>query len=159
MTYKIEVRGVKELNDFLKSLPRGTLRVALEAATEYLIGNERRGLKHQPPRVVHGPGNPYRWQTEKQRRAYFATDGFGAGIPYRRTGKSADWTVKILNNGYQAKIENKVGYIDFVQGKWQQRGHVADKWRKIQDIISTNMTGAMRAANQAVARWLKERNK
>lgn len=30
---------------------------------------------------------PIAWQTEKRRRAYFATDGFGRGIPTRRTGE------------------------------------------------------------------------
>jgi len=39
------------------------------------------------------PGNVFRpidWTSDKQRRAYFATDGFGAGIPYRRkTGASS----------------------------------------------------------------------
>ncbi|MFH0938248.1 MAG: hypothetical protein V1899_03070 [Planctomycetota bacterium] len=29
---------------------------------------------------------PVNWDSERQRRAYFASDGFGAGIPYRRTG-------------------------------------------------------------------------
>lgn len=28
---------------------------------------------------------PIQWDTEKQRRAFFATNGFGQGIPYRRT--------------------------------------------------------------------------
>lgn len=30
---------------------------------------------------------PIQWTSERQRRAYFATDGFGHGIPYRRTGR------------------------------------------------------------------------
>lgn len=30
---------------------------------------------------------PVQWDSERQRRAYFATNGFGAGIPYRRTHK------------------------------------------------------------------------
>lgn len=28
---------------------------------------------------------PIQWDSERQKRAYFATNGFGAGIPYRRT--------------------------------------------------------------------------
>lgn len=161
MTYKIEVRGIKEVQDFLKSLPRGTIRAALKAAAEYLLGNDQRGLKRQPPRVQHGPGNPYQWQSEKQRRAFFATDGFGGGIPYRRTGKSKNWTVRTLRRGYQARIENKDagGYMDFVQGKWQQRGHIKDGWRKLTDIISTNVRGMMRAAQLAANRFLKDKGK
>ncbi len=35
---------------------------------------------------------PIQWDSEKQRRAFFATNGFGNGIPYSRTGDLA-WTV------------------------------------------------------------------
>ncbi len=35
------------------------------------------------------PKYPIRWKSEKQRRAFFATDGFGKGIPYKRIGKLA----------------------------------------------------------------------
>jgi hypothetical protein len=159
MTYKIDVRGVKEVTDFLKSVPLGTIRAALSAAAEYLVGNDRRGLKHQPPRVQHGPGNPYKWQSEKQRRAYFATNGFGGGIPYKRTGKSKQWTVKAQNGGYQAQITSGAPYEQFLRGQNQQRGHAADGWRKIEAIITTNLRGMTRAANQAVARWLKAKKK
>lgn len=36
-----------------------------------------------PPATVH---YPIVWTSEKQRRAYYASDGFGGGIPYKRTG-------------------------------------------------------------------------
>ena len=50
------------------------------------------------------PGSPIKypvqWDSEKQRRAYFATKGFGAGIPYQRTGAyEAGWTV--AKTGYK----------------------------------------------------------
>jgi hypothetical protein len=54
------------------------------------------------------------------------------------------------------KIVNKSPYADYVQGVEQQRGHWADKWRKTRDIMWDNMAGMLRAANQAVARWLKD---
>ena len=159
MTYKIDVRGVKEVTDFLKSVPLGTIRAALLAASEYLVGNDRRGLKHQPPRVQHGPGNPYQWQSEKQRRAYFATNGFGGGIPYKRTGKSKGWTIKLQKDGYQSQITSGAPYEQYLRGDNQQRGHAADGWRKIEAIITTSLRGMTQAANQAIARWLKERRK
>lgn len=38
---------------------------------------------------MHKPGDeieyPVHWDSKKQRRAFFATDGFGAGIPTQRT--------------------------------------------------------------------------
>lgn len=42
---------------------------------------------------------PVHWDSEKQRRAYFATNGFGAGIPYKRTGN--------YENGWRV---DKTGY-------------------------------------------------
>ena len=155
---KLETRGLDKVNAYLKSLPRGTLRAALAAFSLYLIGNDQRGLKHYPARVEHGPGNPYQWQSEKQRRAYFATNGFGGGIPYRRTGTLKNsWEVKETRGGYQNQIVNTSPYSQFVQGDDQQRGHAADKWRQYGEIIKTNMAGAMRAAQQAANRWLKSK--
>ena len=47
-------------------------------------------LRREPP-VFRGKRT---WNSEKQRRAYFATDGFGHGIPYRRTGQYPEgWRV------------------------------------------------------------------
>jgi len=158
---KLDVRGLKEVKAFLKDEPRGSIRVALQAFVEYIIGNERRGLKKEPKRVQHGPGNPYQWQSEKQRKAYFASDGFGAGIPYARTHKlSTGWTSTPKQDGYKQIIENKnAPYADFVPGVIQQRGHWADGWRKVRDVIADNFRGAVAEANRAVSKWLKERQK
>lgn len=42
------------------------------------------------------PKYPIRWTSERQRRAYFATKGFGRGIPTRRTGAlSKGWDVNV----------------------------------------------------------------
>lgn len=40
---------------------------------------------------------PIQWTSEKQRRAFFASDGFGKGIPTKRTGALSDaWVVTFL---------------------------------------------------------------
>jgi hypothetical protein len=155
---KTEVRGIEEVKAYLKSLPYGVIKIAVPALADYLLGNERRGLRHSPPRVNHGPGRPYKWNSEKQRRAFFATKGFGGGIPYSRTNKLADgW--KQTKDPYKKKLYNRVAYSQFVVGDAQQRGHAADKWRKVAQIVSDNLTGAYRSANQAVTRWLKTKGK
>lgn len=42
------------------------------------------------------PKYPIRWTSERQRRAYFATKGFGRGIPTRRThALSKGWNVTL----------------------------------------------------------------
>jgi len=46
------------------------------------------------------PSYPISWDSEKQRRAFFASDGFGGGIPYVRTGRgSKAWQVQELATG------------------------------------------------------------
>lgn len=73
---------------------------------------------------------PVQWDSEKQRRAYFATNGFGHGIPYERTGAyNAGWRVK--QTGYKLAREftlsNTVKYARWVgggdMGKEQSRIH------------------------------------
>src|SRR5574342_516462 len=55
--------------------------------------------------VYPGPTvHPFEFATEKSRRAYFATNGFGHGIPYQRTGGlGRAWVVDLdrrRNDGY-----------------------------------------------------------
>jgi len=153
-----KIRGVEEINAFFKSLPRGTMKAAIAAFTEYLLGNDQHGLRHAPPRRTHGAGNPYKWQSDKQRKAYFASNGFGGGIPSRRTGA--------VNRGWQASVDpyrktvfNRLNYARYVMGARQQMGHAVDGWRKVAKVIADNMKGGMLRARQAVARWIKDRGK
>ena len=45
-------------------------------------------MQRAKERITRYPSSPrrVRWDSEKQRRAYFASNGFGGGIPYLRTG-------------------------------------------------------------------------
>ena len=158
MNIKFSLRGVDKVKAMLAALPRGVKRVAMEAATTYIIGDANHGLKYEPPQVTHGPGNPYVWQSEKQRKAFFATDGFGHGIPTERTHEGVNsWTMTVSDSNWtQVKIE---GGNVFVQGDWQQRGHAADGWRKYGQIVKDNLAGAIRAAGAAVLAWLRNREK
>jgi len=132
------------------------MKVAIAAMAEYMLGDDRHGLRHNPKRVNHGPGNPYRWQSEKQRRAFFATKGFGRGIPSKRTGSlSRGWQQSV--DPYRKTLFNRVPYAKYVQGDRQQRGHAVDKWRKVGKVIADNMKGGMLRARQAVAKWIKNK--
>lgn len=153
----IQVRGTKELEKFLKKLPTGAKQAAIVEYADYLIGNDARGLSHYPPRVTHGKNNPYKWESAKQRRAYFATNGFGDGIPYQRSGAlKRSWMFEKPGwNVWRGKIVNKLAYAKYVMGDEQQRGHKADKWRKAQKVIKDNMSGAIKSAQRAVDRWAR----
>jgi hypothetical protein len=156
ISYKI--RGVEALEAFLKVLPRGTMKVAIAAMSEYMLGDDTHGLRHYPPRRTHGKGNPYRWQSEKQRRAFFATKGFGGGIPSRRSGElSRGWQASV--DPYRKTLFNRVPYAKYTMGDRQQKGHTTDGWRKLGKVIADNMKGGMLRARQAVKRWLDSKGK
>lgn len=85
---------------------------------------------------------PVKWDSERQRRAYFATDGFGHGIPYRRAGKLSDsWkivsTVATKNRvGYT--IGSNLGYAKYVQGdaKGARQSSIhRNRWQLFADAV------------------------
>jgi hypothetical protein len=156
---KATLRGNERIAQFLSIVARGAKITAMRAIAEYLLGDERHGLRYSPPRVNHNESNPYRWTSEKQRRAYFATDGFGGGIPYQRTGNLAEaWTMEEANSDWNTvKLTNNSEYGQYVQGDEQQVGHKADGWRLIATIIRDNINGAIRAGQQAVDRFIKSK--
>ncbi len=101
-------------------------RVATKALAE---------LRAQPGR----PKYPIRWKTERQRRAYFATDGFGGGIPSRRSGAvSRGWQWGFTSDGNTGTVEifNDVPYTRFVQGDDAQPFHLDTGWPQAAKIAT-----------------------
>jgi hypothetical protein len=111
--------------------------------------------------VYHNADNPYKWQSENQRRAFFATDGFGGGIPTVRTGKIAGgWKYAEKDSNYTTStVYNDVPEARWVQGEDIQRGHIADGWRTWMEVVKTNLAGAKRHAQVAVKAWLQAHKK
>jgi hypothetical protein len=73
------------------------------------------------------PGERVVWQTERQRRAYFASDGFGAGIPYQRAGRLPKaWKAEVVDLGKGAGLilVNRRPEAQFAQGAFMQRMHM-----------------------------------
>jgi hypothetical protein len=89
---------------------------------------------------------PVQWDSEKQRRAFFATNGFGKGIPYKRTHKyRLGW--KTTRQPYQGHervlLSNKhpAGAVGgMVSGtQWQSRIH-RGRWNYILKILSDELS-------------------
>jgi len=158
MQIKFSARGIEEVKKFLQGLPYGAKVVVMRAFSEHIIGDENHGLKHEPQQVEHGEGNPYQWQSEKQRKAFFASDGFGQGIPTKRTHEGVNsWTMKVVDSNWtQVKIEG--GNI-FVQGNFQQRGHKADGWKTYFELLASNTAGGLRHAHAKLNEWLRGKGK
>jgi hypothetical protein len=82
---------------------------------------------------------PFKWKSDRQRKAFFATDGFGWGIPYVRTNALKDsWRTRIRDqqNGAIFEVDNTADYARFVVGDDAQPGHLATGWRSAGAIVS-----------------------
>ena len=102
-------------------------------------------LRDTPPKVKY----PIEWTSERQRRAFFATNGFGRGIPTKRTGKlQGAWRVVGMgrNGTYVLTITNPTAYLPFVVGTLNfksarqaiqpmQQFHRNTGWQPIQPTI------------------------
>ncbi len=85
--------------------------------------------------------SPVAWDSEKQRRAYFATDGFGAGIPYQRTGTyNASWQTeqRTYAGGGEVRLytsyEPSIYITGDVLGAHQSRIH-RGRWHKFIETV------------------------
>lgn len=103
-------------------------------------------LRYTPPAVKY----PIQWTSEKQRKAFFATDGFGRGIPTRRTNKMQQaWRVigKSKNGKFELVVSNPVAYTKWVVGTLDfrssrqaivpmQKFHQNTGWQPIQPTVT-----------------------
>lgn len=163
MNVNFKVRNAAAVKAFLRSVPRGALKVALEAFTEYIVGNDSHGLRHADPYkyVTRKSAYGFSFFTDKQRRWFFWALNSGQIDPGsgKRTGQStAAWKAVPSKNGYNMTIENNTagGYWtrhDTRQAR--QLGKVG--WRKVSQVVADNYLGAVRAAAQAVKRYLAQK--
>ena len=97
----------------------------LENVVEALAPTALAALRRQPGPVKR----PIQWTSERQRRAYFATNGFGAGIPYRRKGKlAAAWIMEVRDKSIV--IENPSRIAKYVYGSLAQDRSAALRFRQ-----------------------------
>lgn len=129
----------------LKSAPRKFRKLYRERLSA-LSKDTLRKLQAPAPAVRY----PIQWKSEKQRRAFFATRGFGKGIPTKRTGKlQAGWKV-IANVDYREGLftvyndattrdyftGQLIFYEQYVTGEKQQPFHRNTGYIRSQDILS-----------------------
>lgn len=160
------IRNIEEVQAFIKSLPRGTVRDGLRAFVKYVLGDKRHGLRHdEPQKYVSRKRAGYKTSAAQWRYMFavgiLENDGQG-GIKlnrYKRTGKTAEaWTATETNNGYNASVSNnKIGayYTRDMEGRTRQ--HELAGRRNVLEVIQANLDGAMRSAVAAVNAWLRGR--
>jgi hypothetical protein len=122
-----------------------TVRQVFKATT--LKINEQMQVEGKPPTY------PIQWDSDKQRRAFFATNGFGGGIPHVRKGAYiAGWKQQTIRGGYQ--VANKLRYAGYIagdlQGMRQSRIHKG-RWAIFRRVVDR----ALKLAPKQVVSELK----
>src|SRR6056297_1510184 len=90
-------------------------------------------------RVEPGPVKyTIQWKSDKQRKAFFASNGFGKGIPTKRTGAlTKAWDVEFTEAGetYEIVATNNKPYARYVIGDDQQPFHRNTGWYQADNIL------------------------
>lgn len=137
-----DYKEVDGLIGFARTYPDYTIGVARDvwAEIEPLFMDE---LTYTPDK----PDYPLEWQSDLQRKAFFASDGFGKGIPYERTGRLQDsWYTRldVRRTNLALTLANSVPYGPFVLGDLipgrrqnpQQRMHINTGWQPVAETVS-----------------------
>lgn len=130
-----------------RSLMVANFRRRIEPVSEWIITV----LSTEP----EGPRYPIQWKSAKQRKAYFASNGFGKGIPYKRDHALArGWKTSLQLTTRKASsfaVFNDEDFAQFVQGEHAQPFHV-DRWPQINDHL-TELNE--RAEDAAINAWFE----
>ena len=140
----ISTQPIEQIQVFLRDYNQIVAEIG-DAVTGIVAPHALDELRHTPPAVQY----PIEWTSERQRRAFFATNGFGRGIPTKRTGKLGNgWRIigKSVNGKYQLIISNPVSYLPYVVGSINfrsarqaiqpmQRFHRNTGWQPVQNTV------------------------
>ena len=160
----VRVSGVKEFQDFIKTLPRGVKVTAMREIATYVIGNDRRGLKHEAAykHVTRKSAYGKTFQSDKQRRYVMARIRSGEITPgksQRTHAYSQDWRQEPKTSDWRrVDVLNTQPHAGWVGGANQARLNAKVGWRKAVNIVQTNINGAIQSAQRAVDKWIAERN-
>ena len=160
-----KIRGLDKVQAYLKSLPRGMIRVALKAFTEYVLGNQQRGLRHYQPYkyVTRKKAYGQTFKSDAQRRYIMARIREGSidpGYPHRTGETQRGWHYRIVKGGYGMSIENPTpGAYYTADEAGQARLNALAGWRKVLAVIRDNMAGGLRSATAAVNAYLRSKGK
>jgi hypothetical protein len=124
-------------------------RLVMEQAQREVEPPFRAELETESPERNYPDDYPLEWESRLQQMAYFASNGFGKGIPYQRTGKLAKaWELFIVEdaNGTSFVVENPADAARYVYGslaqntqraaRFQQRFHKKTGWQTITETVA-----------------------
>lgn len=160
---ELSTKSLLSVTQWIRSLFINIKPIAIEAYAKYLIGNSRHGLKHYPSYKYITRARAYgqTFVSDKQRRYVMAAIRDGRITPGQenRTGLQAEsWKYAVENN--RVRIYNTASGSKYTMGDMTQANMMRlIGWRKVSDVVKTNVRGAIRYAQAAVNQFLKSRSK
>jgi len=149
-TFATNTDSLDDMMDYLSRVDRDVYKIGREVIRETspdLLDK----LEDTPPRRSYPsdyPGGKLEWTSDNQRKAHWASDGFGAGIPFERSGKLADnWQVEgsARSGGFNITVQNTNPASKFVYGslaqnetqaaRFQQNFHKITGWPLASPIV------------------------
>ena len=171
---EIDPAKLKAVQEWLNSIPPGATEVIVDAGMEWLVGNEFHGAKQSPyykyvnryagfPMLggftdSSGYNVPLGYASKKQHKYVMGAIARGEIKPGQdnRTGAMQDSYVTTKPNPYTSITTNTSDYAKYVRGETRQtRMHDLIGWRKMSEVVSTNIAGMYRHAQSILNKWLK----
>jgi len=117
----------------------GTFRQHIEQQVQnrlvFTPGAAESPLHWTPAKVQDKPPNTRWGYYSKQKAAYFATNGFGRGIPSVRSG-ALNRSYRVITTTQGIAIFNVAPYAKFVVGEYQQPFHRNTGWQLADPIAA-----------------------
>jgi len=173
MNIRFKVRDMQAVKDYIKTVPYGAVKVALRAFTEYIVGDDRHGLKHPDPYkfvsrksaygstgAVFESGKPVPdgyFSAKQFRYVAYITKGFTENIGDNRKSPTSPtlFVMTPTNNGYGYNISSDTAGAFFARGDNSQARQLSlVGWRAVSKVIADNFEGAVRHMVAEVKRHL-----
>lgn len=135
---KVNTSQLAKIKVKLENYPPYVIEQGLESVNTYL--NDDTFKESMYPEAT--PGAPFEWSSDKQQQAFFASNGFGRGIPTQRTYEIANSgafeVVKKFKSLY-ITYSNSAPYFKWVQGQFSQIiGHIRRGWKPVNTFVVDN---------------------
>lgn len=127
---------VRDHQTLLRQFPARATQVVNRAVKR--VKNRVTQRFRKAPRRPNFPYGQFPWKSRRQQQAFWASNGFGRGIPTIRSNDLVKgWTLVVVpqsSNIPGIGIYNPIYYRKFVTGRYQQPFH-ANRWYRESDLF------------------------
>jgi hypothetical protein len=148
LNVSVDTKKMNSLQNKLAKYPAVAIKAGLKAAEDYLNDGQFKEQMYPPSQS----GSPFEWSSERQRKAFFASDGFGGGIPTQRTYELAQSGTFAINEGYLAvEYQNTAPYSKYVISSNDVIiGHRKRGWKPINQFVVAKSKDIAKVFEKAV---------